>query len=208
MKLNRRFHRTFIGGPTARRNTRVVDMLIIASVIVIVAMCSGRSHAFELCWENPNENVDGTPLTDLTGLNIYIGLQLGGPYDHDMVVYPDTVAGASRCTEITVSPGTYFVRATAYDAQGNESGYSNEVVKTQIDSSPLPPIALPTTRTVYTVIKQPDRFVLLPIGTVPPGTECDPNNSVNGHGVVPNESVIWNVGSTARPIVVVALCDG
>jgi len=175
---------------------------------LILLLLSPTAQAFEICWENPTENVDNTPLVDLTQVNAYIGLQPGGLYDYGLRIFPETEEGASRCSEIEISPGTYYVVMTALDADGDESVFSNEVIKTQIDPTPLAPIILPSVRTVFTVVKQPDRFVLIPIGTVPPGTECDPNNSVNGHGVVPNESVVWNQGSSARPIVVVALCDG
>jgi len=178
------------------------------TVSLLLLLIPAFANAFEVCWQNPTENVDGTPLTDLVSVNLRVGTQPGGPYDVNTVNYPTTEPGASLCTDVEAPPGDYFVVATAVDVDGNESTFSNQVIKTEIDTTPQTPIILPETRTVFTVIKQPDRFVLLPIGTVPPGTECDPNNSVNGHGVVPVESVIWNVGSTARPIVVVARCDG
>ena len=59
--------------------------------------------------------------------------------------------------------------------------------------------------TVYNVIKQKDKFVLLAAGTVPAGTQCDPNETVNGRYAVPNDLVTWF--GNVEPIVVVADCS-
>ncbi len=160
--------------------------------------------ALQVCWIAPTENVDGTSLTDLTGFNIYYGATSRN--------YSDTVPvndPAATCHTFAPVPGTYFVAMTALDADSNESAFSNEIIKTEAaDTIPRAPILLAQDEIVYTVIKQPDRFVLLPIGTVPAGTSCDPNNSANGHGAVPNDAVVWTSSTGPRPIVVVARCDG
>lgn len=58
--------------------------------------------------------------------------------------------------------------------------------------------------TVYDIVKQPGRYVLLPVGLAPPGLLCDPTQDVSNYNVVPTDSVAW-FGSV-RPPVVVALC--
>ena len=81
----------------------------------------------QLSWVAPSENVDGSPLTDLAGYKIYYGTQAQN--------YPNSTdvndANATQF-ELTVAVGTYYVTMTALDADGNESVYSNEVIKIPI----------------------------------------------------------------------------
>jgi hypothetical protein len=80
-----------------------------------------------LSWIAPDQNVDGSPLTDLAGYRIYYG-QESRSYS-DMVELGSP--GATNYT-LTLASGDYYVAMTALDAQGNESAYSNEVVKTRL----------------------------------------------------------------------------
>ena len=116
-------------------------------------------------------------------------------------------AGTSLNWDLVFSPGEYRMTVYAIDPEGDRSPVSNEVIKTVVGSNAAP-IILATEQTVYNVVKQDNRFVLLPVGTVPPGTSCDMNNQVNGRGAVPVSEVVWSAGVTVRPVVVVALCDG
>ena len=176
-------------------------------LIGLLLTLSLPAEAFEVCWHNPSENIDGTALTDLVAVRVYYG-DTARMYTQT-VDFAETVPGAQVChVVIPAEPGSYFVAATAIDRDGNESQYSNEVIKAEIRTEPLPPVIFLTSHVAYTVVKQPDRFVLVPIGTVPAGTQCDLNQSVNGYGVVPNSAVIWTSPTGARPIVVVAQCNG
>ncbi|MEQ8859922.1 MAG: hypothetical protein RIC56_14865 [Pseudomonadales bacterium] len=77
-----------------------------------------------LSWEPPTENVDGSPLNDLAGYRIYYGT---GSRD-----YSDQVAinsGGVTSQDVVLATGSYYFAMTAMDVDGNESGYSNEVVK-------------------------------------------------------------------------------
>ena len=58
---------------------------------------------------------------------------------------------------------------------------------------------------VYTVVKQVDRFIMLPVGTVASGTECIADQTVNGYKVIPRSAVQWS--GSVRPDVVVAVCS-
>jgi len=79
----------------------------------------------QVSWVAPTENVDGTPLTDLAGYKIYYGDQsrnyLGSVPVND---------ATATSFDVTLASGEYFVAMTARDADGNESAYSNEVLKT------------------------------------------------------------------------------
>ena len=78
-----------------------------------------------LNWVAPDENEDGTPLTDLAGYRIYYGtssrdytgmVELNDPFDTSHT--------------LSLASGDYYVAMTALDQEGNESAYSNEVLKT------------------------------------------------------------------------------
>lgn len=83
--------------------------------------------ALHLCWVNPTENVDGSPLEDLNLVRLYAGAETGN-YDQVAVVMA-TNPGEEQCHDWNLDPGTYHIAATASDVDGNESAYSNEVVK-------------------------------------------------------------------------------
>lgn len=90
-----------------------------------VAMLSvGVRGVVTVEWQPPTENVDGSPLTDLDGFRIYYG-ELSGAYT-DQVAVAD--GGLTRY-DLTLPSGSYYVAMTALDTDGNESAYSNEVVK-------------------------------------------------------------------------------
>lgn len=173
-------------------------------ILLAILLWPGLLWAVEVCWQPPTENVDGTPLTDLDAYRIYWGSQTRD-YTGNLLLADETLT----CYEL-IEPGNgvWFLAMTAIDAEGNESAYSNEVTKTIQSTQPLPVIILESDKIVYTVVKQINRFVLLPVGTVPPGTQCDPNESVNGYSVVPVGQVEWSPSTTVRPVVVVAQCDG
>lgn len=82
-------------------------------------------NAVTLEWAAPAENVDGTPLTDLAGYRIYWG-QTSRNYT-DVVELNDPYTTSHT---LNLASGDYHVAMTALDQDGNESGYSNEVVKT------------------------------------------------------------------------------
>lgn len=83
------------------------------------------SGELSLNWVAPAENVDGSALTDLAGYRIYYG-ERSRDYSGQQAVNNPAITSMS----IRVPAGSYYVAMTAIDTQGNESGYSNEVLKT------------------------------------------------------------------------------
>jgi hypothetical protein len=77
-------------------------------------------------WLPPTQRNDGSPLTDLAGYKLYWGTAIGH--------YPNLASipnpGIATYVVDELPPGTYYLVATAYDAYGIESDYSN--VATQI----------------------------------------------------------------------------
>ena len=88
-----------------------------------------------LSWDPPTTNADGTPLTDLAGYNIYYGTT-SGSYG-----LPVTVGNVITYTVTNLlDTQAYYFAVTAYDTIGNESGYSNEVLKAATIVDTVPPV--------------------------------------------------------------------
>ena len=77
-----------------------------------------------ISWVAPTENVDGTPLTDLTSYRIYYGTE-SRAYSSSIEI---TNASATSHS-FNAASGDYFVTMTALDGEGNESAYANEIVR-------------------------------------------------------------------------------
>ncbi|MFB3106645.1 MAG: hypothetical protein ACE1ZA_17210 [Pseudomonadales bacterium] len=78
-----------------------------------------------LDWVAPTQNVDGTPLTNLAAYRIYYG---SGSRSYDDFL--DVTDPTATSYAVDVVSGTYYVAMTAINGDGNESAYSNEVIKT------------------------------------------------------------------------------
>ena len=91
--------------------------------IAVVANATGSAL---LTWTPPTVNVDGTSLTDLAGYRIYWGTSANN-YTNSQTV-PN--AGVSSTMVEQLTPATYYFVMTAFDAAGNESGFSNVATKT------------------------------------------------------------------------------
>lgn len=117
-----------------------------------------------------------------------------------------TATAVSTCGFAWTVPtaGNYCAEATAI-AQGTESDHSAESCSTVTPPKPMPPTLITIAQTAYTIIKTEDRFVALPVGTVPVGTACDASQPVLQFHVVPVALVKFT--GTARPVVVVASCS-
>jgi len=115
--------------------------------------------------------VDGSPLTDLAGYEIYYGAQSRNYTDNVPVTDP-----LALCYTFNPAPGDYFIAMTALDVDANESAYSNEVLKTQADTNPLPPGGVAIVGDpAYIIVQSENTLVLLDIGIVTALTTCDPD---------------------------------
>ena len=68
------------------------------------------------------EETDGSPLTDLTGYKIILGYVAGRLSKLRDLGSP----GRSDIRDRDLTPGTYYLVATAFDSDGVESEYSDE----------------------------------------------------------------------------------
>lgn len=99
------------------------DAALEAFGITVSAVGDG---SMELSWIAPTENEDGTPLTDLAGYKIYWGTESGNYTDSVTIDNPSVV---TYVLDNLVSNTYYFV-ATAVNAEGEESEFSEEAVGT------------------------------------------------------------------------------
>ena len=77
-----------------------------------------------LWWQAPTQNVDGTALTDLAGYRIYYGVNSRNYTDSIQILNPTATSQV-----LSLNSGSYYLAMTALDSEGNESAYSNEVIK-------------------------------------------------------------------------------
>lgn len=168
-----------------------------------------------LSWTNATQNTDGslipTDTSDPTALattTLYWGACLAddtpaAPLSE--MTMPTTVPGnAEVATVVITTPGRWcFVGVHANNA-GSVSDYSNPAFK-DVFTIPQPPgdLVVEDIR-VYYVIQQVNKFILLPVGSIPVGTSCNTMEYVNGYYVVPRDLVTWS--GTVKPLVVVAQC--
>ncbi len=82
-----------------------------------------------LGWEAPTQNVDGSDLTDLAGYKYYWGPQ-SRMYIDSFAITDETITDGEFQVTVTALVTEYYVAMTALDTAGNESAYSNEVLKT------------------------------------------------------------------------------
>lgn len=179
-------------------------------LLACLVFFSGLAQAADktVSWHNPTQNTDGSSLPpeliDKTTV-VWAPTQAGLPASTTTKV----ATGSVTSTTITLTPGTWFVAAKTTAKNGNTSVLSAAFQVVVSDPVPNPPTGVTVTSqetTAFQVVGTLDKFVLLPVGTVPAGTECNPTQSVNGHNGVPRASVAW-FGSV-KPQAVVAKCDG
>jgi len=90
-----------------------------------------------LSWTAPTQNTAGGPLTDLVGYRIYYGTS-PGQYDN-VVSIMDSGATQYIVTGAQLEESTtYYFVATAVNAAGLESAYSNEASATTPDIPDIP----------------------------------------------------------------------
>jgi len=81
--------------------------------------------ALQICWQNPTENIDGTPVDEPLTIQIRYGNESGN------YLWVNDGPSQPTCRNLRVAPGVYYIVATATDRQGDVSAFSNEVMKTE-----------------------------------------------------------------------------
>lgn len=192
---------------------RNIKLLLLLSLLVLlfVSMPTWATNLTVTCTPTMT-NTDGTaiPTTATITYNLY-GAQQGVPL---LLLTPTPLTSCSSLRQ-NVNVG---INCYAYTeiVGGQESAQTASVCKTVAPPIPTPP-ALPTitvsvptaANTIYTLAKSPDMLVLLPAGTVPAGTQCDPSQSITQNGstfnIVPHAAVTWT--GTVKTLAAFAKCS-
>ena len=88
-----------------------------------IAVSMDALGSVTLEWMPPQSNTDGSSASDLAGYVIYWGTE---PGEYDQQLRIDNV-GLTAYVVDGLQPATYYFTATAFNAAGIESDYSNEV---------------------------------------------------------------------------------
>jgi len=128
-------------------------MRLVIGLFLALFSLSAFAAEFNATWQPPTTNVDGSPLTDLAGFRVYTSATQGGPYTQAADVTDPLATTGTFSVPLSLSPGdnNVYVVMTAYDAAGNESVYSNEVMKVVSvvdDVAPSAPAVITITITV------------------------------------------------------------
>jgi len=113
---------------------KVIFMGVFLSLSLLSTPKTLMAESVSLIWDLPTTNTDGTQLTDLAGIKLYIGYSSGNYKDiRDLGL-------VSKTTFNGLEPDQdFYFAVTAYDASGNESVFSNEVhVRFDKPNTPTP----------------------------------------------------------------------
>ena len=113
---------------------RLIWVILCALPLTLTA--APTQNVTQFVFGRVTQNEDGTPLDDLTGRKIYCGVQ-SGEYNIERD-FPDANIQQTLISSVVTEDGTYYCAETAYNSQGHESNYSNEVSFFLIDGQARP----------------------------------------------------------------------
>lgn len=193
---------------------RNIKLLLLLSLLVLlfVSMPTWATNLTVTC-QPTLTNADGTaiPSTATITYNIY-----GAPQGAPLQLLTPTPLTSCSSLRTNVNVGVSCYSATEIVA-GQESAQAvPPVCKTVAPPIPNAPslvtitVSVPTAaNTIYTLAKSSDMLVLLPAGTVPAGTQCDPSQSITQNGstfnIVPHAAVTWT--GTVKTLAAFAKCS-
>ncbi|MHA2402133.1 MAG: hypothetical protein ACXADH_04000 [Candidatus Kariarchaeaceae archaeon] len=192
---------------------------LVLALLILSSFAHGQqAGTAQLSWVNATMNEGGTEIPgDGDGALAYTTIKYSVCLNNDVDLANAKIhyvsANKTNTLISTEGPaGEYCFRGTHTNSFGEESNVSNLVTKTVTQAgqartpvTPFNPTLVVDDPTVYTIIKQEDRFVLLPVGTVPSNTECIADQKINDHYAVPVSVVQWT--GNIRPVIVVAKCS-
>lgn len=188
---------------SATRGNTVKHLLFLAAFFASFAFAGDAT----VNWANPTKYTDNTTLVpaDITQTRIEYGSCNGVAFGTKAGEV--TVTGSATQGVISaLAAGGYCFRAYT-TAKGLESVASNVASKTVPQAAPNAPVLTAVTvadTKAYELLKQKDRFVFLPIGTVPLGTPCLGDQHANEFNAVPRAAVTFT--GNVRPPIVLAKC--
>jgi hypothetical protein len=199
--------------PSMKRPTLfgfIITATVMASTLFVMDKC--HANTADLSWVHPTQFVDGTTLalSQIARTEVQYGVCNGTKSGFLATPAPVTInvlPPPALAKVSNLAPGIWCFRArTVATTSTTPSDWTGYVWKEILPPAPKPPTNLLVSSTVaYSVVKRVDRFAMVAVGTVPAGTSCIPDQTVNGYYVVPRASVQWT--GSVKPDVVVATCQ-
>jgi hypothetical protein len=100
-----------------------LGLLLVGSLLFASSSVAYAATNFKIGWDPNNEE-------DIDGYGVYVrGGSPGPPYEHFGDVFLDELSDPDKpqVTLTEVEDGTYYIAATAFDNEGNESSYSDSL---------------------------------------------------------------------------------
>lgn len=199
-------------GADSRRSLFLFMALSFALTLSLLFSCVAKAADGDLSWQIATQYTDGTvmPAGTVTGTGIRYGICNATATDLLATPAPVTLVVPVPAVTRTITglgAGTWCF-AVRTETATTPSDYTAFVSKVII-LKPNPPRNLAVTvQTAFMAVRQDNKFVMIPVGTVPASTVCDPDNGVVADGksyfAVPTSAVSW-FGAT-QPTVAVAPC--
>lgn len=179
---------------------------LLAILLLLPSLASAADA--NLTWQNATTNTDGSTIATtgdeaLASTTVKYSVCVAG--DIDTTFQEQVVPFPGENTVVNgLTVGEWCFRSYHTTIGGTNSADTSVISQVVTAPTPNPPNVFAVELIAYTFIKQNNRFVFLPVGTVPIDTQCDENIPVGPYHVVPRESVEWS--GTVQPEVVVAKC--
>jgi len=173
---------------------------------ILAALACSHAHATDLTVKcnAPTTNTDGSPIASSAtiGFNVYGGMQGTNPLP--LLTNPPLSTCQRTATNVNIGVICYAVSAVeTINGVSSESAQTTPICTTVPPPTPSAPsgatvtVSVPgTANTIYILEKSLDALVMVPAGTVPAGTVCDPSQAVTNKGstydLVPRSAVTWS----------------
>jgi len=187
---------------------------VFVSILIAFAAAPALAGQAVVTWTQPTKLADGspTPASGPGAITAYRVEYILGP--SGCATWPTGTSTSQSYGPTVLSAtitglgfGTWCFRAYASNS-GGESVPSNIAPDTIAVPPPGPPgdgTIHVADLTIYDIVKQPGKLVMLAVGTVPAGTQCDTTQTVNGLYAVPTDAAHWF--GNVRPVIVFAQCS-
>lgn len=112
--------------------------LVSLFLLMFASPVTAMGIEYEINWLPPTESVDGSPLTDLAGFKIYWKTSQTAAYTQHVIVGDEYTK--SHTLSLTIDGNTrLYIVMTAFDLEGNESIFSNEISTFFLESDSMAP---------------------------------------------------------------------
>ncbi len=110
---------------------RTMKRIVVAIILVLLMVMNAPAAQKVFTWDANTE-------ADLAGYRLYQS-NVSGQYTIGLDWIAEIPAGTETLIYDMTPDGTYYFVLTAFDVNGNESGYSNEVSTVIDETAPAPP---------------------------------------------------------------------